>query len=115
MEVRVSLPVLPADFKPAKALASFISYDAEAKSLVFRGVIDEDAKEEYLKFSSDAAYKKAVDQAARKSFGKKAVVFKATTCDLCESLKQEPNCVYACPHEAAKRVEPKSFFKATLG
>ena len=45
----------------------------------------------------------AVQQAAKKSYGGKAVVYKATTCDLCESLKQEPNCVYACPHEAAHR------------
>jgi CRP-like cAMP-binding protein len=34
---------------------------------------------------------------------------KAITCDLCAGLK-EPTCVYACPHEAALRVDPKEFF-----
>jgi CRP-like cAMP-binding protein/Pyruvate/2-oxoacid:ferredoxin oxidoreductase delta subunit len=115
METRVSLPILAADFKPNKRLANFISYDTESKSLVFRGVVDAEAKEEYLGFSADTAYKKAVEQAAKNSYGKKAVVYKATTCDLCESLKQEPNCVYACPHDAAKRVEPRSFFRPILG
>ncbi|MGC2765240.1 MAG: 4Fe-4S dicluster domain-containing protein, partial [Candidatus Acidiferrum sp.] len=41
---------------------------------------------------------------------KKAVVQqKATSCDLCTHLK-EPSCVYACPHDAARRVDPKQFF-----
>lgn len=40
----------------------------------------------------------------------KAVVKKkATTCDLCTDLK-EPACVYACPHDAAHRVNPREFF-----
>lgn len=34
---------------------------------------------------------------------------KATTCDLCTELA-EPSCVYACPHDAAHRVDPKEFF-----
>ncbi|MCZ6572540.1 MAG: cyclic nucleotide-binding domain-containing protein [Planctomycetota bacterium] len=34
---------------------------------------------------------------------------KAVTCDLCASLG-EPACVYACPHEAAMRVDPSEFF-----
>ncbi|HKF26441.1 MAG TPA: cyclic nucleotide-binding domain-containing protein [Candidatus Acidoferrum sp.] len=34
---------------------------------------------------------------------------KATSCDLCTHLK-EPSCVYACPHDAAHRVDPRSFF-----
>jgi CRP-like cAMP-binding protein/Fe-S-cluster-containing hydrogenase component 2 len=35
-----------------------------------------------------------------------AVVRKATTCDLCQSLGpgHEPSCVYACPHDAAHRM-----------
>src|SRR5437762_12890565 len=46
---------------------------------------------------------------------KKAVVKqKATSCDLCTHLK-EPSCVYACPHDAAHRVDPKSFFAEMLG
>ena len=41
---------------------------------------------------------------------KKAVIKqKATSCDLCTHLK-EPSCVYACPHDAAHRVDPKKFF-----
>jgi Fe-S-cluster-containing hydrogenase component 2 len=37
---------------------------------------------------------------------KKAMVRKATTCDLCTSLgpNHEPSCVYACPHDAAHRM-----------
>jgi len=46
---------------------------------------------------------------------KKAVIQqKATSCDLCTHLK-EPSCVYACPHDAAYRVDPKAFFADMLG
>jgi CRP-like cAMP-binding protein/Fe-S-cluster-containing dehydrogenase component len=46
---------------------------------------------------------------------KKAVVQqKATSCDLCTHLK-EPSCVYACPHDAAHRVDPKTFFAGLTG
>jgi CRP-like cAMP-binding protein/Fe-S-cluster-containing dehydrogenase component len=38
---------------------------------------------------------------------------KATSCDLCTDLK-EPSCVYACPHDAAHRVDPKAFFAEIL-
>jgi CRP-like cAMP-binding protein/Fe-S-cluster-containing dehydrogenase component len=38
---------------------------------------------------------------------------KATSCDLCADLP-EPSCVYACPHDAAHRVEPNQFFKFML-
>jgi CRP-like cAMP-binding protein/Fe-S-cluster-containing hydrogenase component 2 len=41
--------------------------------------------------------------------GKRAVIKKATTCDLCSGLA-EPSCVYACPHDAAIRVHPQEFF-----
>jgi len=45
---------------------------------------------------------------------KKAVIKqKATSCDLCTHLK-EPSCVYACPHDAAHRVDPKTFFAEML-
>jgi CRP-like cAMP-binding protein/Fe-S-cluster-containing hydrogenase component 2 len=114
METRVSLPVMPADFKPEKRLAPFIRYDEQEKSLVFLGVVTEDDAEEIAGFSADAVFKKAVEKAAKASYGRKAVVHKATTCDLCESLKQEPNCVYACPHDAAHRVDPKTFFEPVV-
>jgi Fe-S-cluster-containing dehydrogenase component len=41
---------------------------------------------------------------------KKAVVRKATTCDLCLDLP-EPSCVYACPHNAAIRGNPSDIIK----
>jgi CRP-like cAMP-binding protein len=45
---------------------------------------------------------------------KKATVKqKATSCDLCTHLK-EPSCVYACPHDAAHRVEPRQFFQEII-
>ena len=41
---------------------------------------------------------------------KKATVKKkATSCDLCSEFS-EPSCVYACPHDAAHRVDPRKFF-----
>jgi CRP-like cAMP-binding protein/Fe-S-cluster-containing hydrogenase component 2/ferredoxin len=46
---------------------------------------------------------------------KKAVVKrKATSCDLCTDYP-EPSCVYACPHDAAHRVDPRNFFAGLLG
>jgi CRP-like cAMP-binding protein/Fe-S-cluster-containing hydrogenase component 2 len=39
---------------------------------------------------------------------------KATTCDLSREL-EEPACVYACPHGAAMRVQPGTFFGDRLG
>jgi Fe-S-cluster-containing hydrogenase component 2 len=39
---------------------------------------------------------------------------KATGCDLCME-HEEPSCVYACPHDAAHRVEPVAFFGGMLG
>jgi len=45
---------------------------------------------------------------------KKAIVQqKATSCDLCTHLK-EPSCVYACPHDAAHRVDTRQFFSDIL-
>jgi Fe-S-cluster-containing hydrogenase component 2/CRP-like cAMP-binding protein len=38
---------------------------------------------------------------------------KATACDLCADLP-EPSCVYACPHDAAHRVEPNQFFRSLI-
>jgi len=34
---------------------------------------------------------------------------KATVCDLC-AAHEDPSCVYACPHDAAQRVDPQKFF-----
>jgi CRP-like cAMP-binding protein/Fe-S-cluster-containing dehydrogenase component/ferredoxin len=38
---------------------------------------------------------------------------KATSCDLCHD-HAEPSCVYACPHDAAHRVNPLEFFAGVL-
>jgi Fe-S-cluster-containing hydrogenase component 2 len=40
---------------------------------------------------------------------KARVVRKATSCNLCNDYP-EPSCVYACPHDAAHRVNPAQFF-----
>jgi len=43
---------------------------------------------------------------------------KATVCDLCDDQclgeNEEPSCVYACPHDAAHRVDGQSFFESLL-
>jgi CRP-like cAMP-binding protein/Fe-S-cluster-containing hydrogenase component 2 len=39
---------------------------------------------------------------------------KATGCDLCME-HAEPSCVYACPHDAAHRVDPLTYFSGMLG
>jgi Fe-S-cluster-containing hydrogenase component 2 len=38
---------------------------------------------------------------------------KATTCDLCRN-QAEPSCVYACPHDAAHRVDPHTYFSGVM-
>lgn len=41
----------------------------------------------------------------------RSVSSQAVVCDLCSSLpKQDPSCVYACPHDAALRVSALDFF-----
>ncbi len=45
---------------------------------------------------------------AGQAHAKKATVRKATSCNLCNELK-EPSCVYACPHDAAHRVTGEEF------
>ena len=42
------------------------------------------------------------------------VAKKATVCDKCGG-HTEPSCVYACPHDAARRVEPREFFELQIG
>jgi CRP-like cAMP-binding protein/Fe-S-cluster-containing hydrogenase component 2 len=48
--------------------------------------------------------------------GRKTAVVrqKATSCDLCTN-QAEPSCVYACPHDAAHRVDPRTYFAPMLG
>ena len=41
------------------------------------------------------------------------VVRKATSCNLCHE-HDEPSCVYACPHDAAHRVTPTTFFSQLM-
>jgi Fe-S-cluster-containing hydrogenase component 2 len=40
----------------------------------------------------------------------KKVTGRAVVCDMCSSLPGGPSCVYACPHEAAIRVDARGFF-----
>ncbi|HEY5381257.1 MAG TPA: cyclic nucleotide-binding domain-containing protein [Acidobacteriaceae bacterium] len=49
-----------------------------------------------------------------KDAGDHGHIRKATSCDLCTDLA-EPSCVYACPHDAAHRVNPTEFFAKMLG
>jgi Fe-S-cluster-containing hydrogenase component 2 len=44
---------------------------------------------------------------------KARVVRKATSCNLCHE-HAEPSCVYACPHDAAHRVTPTTFFSQLM-
>jgi CRP-like cAMP-binding protein/Pyruvate/2-oxoacid:ferredoxin oxidoreductase delta subunit len=39
---------------------------------------------------------------------------RAVVCDQCESLPQGPACVYACPHDAAFRVNARDFFNVSF-
>src|SRR6202011_1823401 len=55
-----------------------------------------------------------VDDPERAGRKKAVIKQKATSCDLCTHLK-EPSCVYACPHDAAHRVDPRTFFATMLG
>lgn len=36
---------------------------------------------------------------------------RATTCDMCHSIDDQPSCVYACPHHAAYRVDSEELMK----
>ena len=61
-----------------------------------------------------APAKPPAPKAPVKMVTKKITVQKATTCDLCTQLSV-PSCVYACPHDAAKRVEPTEFLAKQIG
>jgi Fe-S-cluster-containing hydrogenase component 2 len=45
--------------------------------------------------------------------GREVPVVKATTCDLCQDLSPhaDPSCVYACPHDAAHRLNGRKLLK----
>lgn len=49
-----------------------------------------------------------VQGAAEQAVTSSAPLLRATVCDLCAGF-DGPNCVYACPHDAAIRVNPASF------
>ncbi len=63
---------------------------------------------------AEAAPGAAAGPAATPPAAAKATRDKAITCDLCTHLP-EPSCVTACPHDAAFRVEPRSFFAGPIG
>ncbi|HEV2296326.1 MAG TPA: cyclic nucleotide-binding domain-containing protein [Tepidisphaeraceae bacterium] len=118
VKTRVKLPLFPADFKPPMELEGVVKVrrpgaQEPEPAVEFRGVVGSDDLPAYRAASKDAAYQQAVEQAARETRGMKAVLSKASVCDLCESVRQEPNCVYACPHDAAFRVDALAFFAAS--
>lgn len=55
----------------------------------------------------------SIDDPSKPGYKKAALKEKAVLCDLCTELK-EPSCVYACPHDAAHRVDARSFFTAHM-
>jgi ferredoxin len=118
VETRIPLAVLPADFKPPREIENIVKLKRASRTdpdnaVIFRGVVDRANLQQYLSASKDPGYRSAVEQAAGQSRGMRAVLSKAVVCDLCESVQQEPNCVYACPHDAAFRVDADAFFKST--
>src|SRR5947207_167046 len=54
-----------------------------------------------------------VVEGSKENSYQKATVRKATSCNLCYD-HPEPSCVYACPHDAAHRVNPPDFFGTML-
>jgi len=54
-------------------------------------------------------FESAVDDPANPGRKIAEVHTKATACNLCPD-QEEPSCVYACPHDAAHRVNPREFF-----
>ncbi len=118
VQTRVTLPILPGDFKPSKEIEGVVKLKRASKAepenaIVFRGIVNGANQAAYRSASSDTNYLAAVDQLASETRGMRAVLSKAAVCDLCESVDQTPNCVYACPHDAAFRVDADSFFKST--
>jgi CRP-like cAMP-binding protein/Fe-S-cluster-containing hydrogenase component 2 len=116
-ETRVKLPIIPTDFKPARSIEGVLKEKKANKkepenAVSFRGVVDHNVIDEYLAASKDTTYRAAVEVAQRESHGLVAVMSKAAVCDMCESVDQDPNCVYACPHDAAFRVDAGEFFRA---
>jgi CRP-like cAMP-binding protein/Fe-S-cluster-containing hydrogenase component 2 len=96
--VDVPIPSAPAPKPPAPAPAATPASSIPAKPAP----------------PSAPAAKPAAPPAAKKMERKKVTVSKATTCDLCTQLSV-PSCVYACPHDAAKRVDPVQFLARTIG
>jgi CRP-like cAMP-binding protein/Fe-S-cluster-containing hydrogenase component 2 len=112
---RIRLPILPADFKPGSEIEGVVKAKRGTATdpepfVEFRGVVGRRETSAYLAASSDPHYRNAVSKATSETRGMKAVLSKAAVCDLCESVDQEPNCVYACPHDAAFRVDAVAFF-----
>ncbi|MHA3770858.1 cyclic nucleotide-binding domain-containing protein [Verrucomicrobiota bacterium sgz303538] len=66
------------------------------------------------KTAAPAAEAAKAEAKPKKMVRKKVTVSKATTCDLCTQLSV-PSCVYACPHEAAMRVDPTKFLAEQIG
>ena len=92
--------------KPAETVAKPAETVAKPAETVAKPA---EAKPAPAKPAAAPAVKK--EEPPKKMVKKKVTVQKATTCDLCTDLSV-PSCVYACPHDAAKRVDPARFFAA---
>ncbi len=98
----------PAEAKPAEAAA--VKLAPEPAAVAAPKAADSPAPAPVATAPSVVKPAAAVTPAPPKKMVKKKVsVMKATTCDLCTDLSV-PSCVYACPHDAAKRVDPAAFF-----
>ena len=100
------------DFKLSRAeLAEKARKEAEAKAKAAAAAAGKPAVAAPAPVAAPAA---PAVRILKKETKKADVKPKATTCDLCTHLST-PSCVYACPHNAAKRVEPTTFLARQLG
>ncbi|MEO7319670.1 MAG: cyclic nucleotide-binding domain-containing protein, partial [Chthoniobacteraceae bacterium] len=104
-------PAPAAEAKPAAASAPAPEVKAEASAAAPAAPAPAAAKPAPAPAAAPA--KPAVAKPAAKPRPKN-IVTKATTCDLCTQLSV-PSCVYACPHDAAKRVDPTQFLAKQIG
>ncbi len=105
---------------PAKSTAEAVAPEKPVPSKSAASVAVKPTVEEAAPGDKPIAAKAATPAAAKppaapkKMERKKVTIQKATTCDLCTQLVT-PSCVYACPHNAAKRVEPTKFLAMQIG
>ncbi len=105
--------IKPAEAAPAPAAAPAAAAPAAAAPAAAAPAAAVAAKSAAATAAKVPASKPA-PAAPKKMERKKVTIQKATTCDLCTQLTT-PSCVYACPHNAAKRVDPSEFLAKQIG